>query len=75
MGQEGQATMTLPEIAREDFQKYREKRKELDDLLRFEDPKDDELILAFAISDALSRITERIEVYKRITKSREERMI
>ena len=67
--------MILPEIVREDFEEYKGKRKELDDLLRFEDPKDDDLILAFAISDALSRITERIEVYKRITKSREERKI
>lgn len=67
--------MRLPEIVREDFEEYKGKRKELDDLLRFEDPKDDELILAFAISDALSRITERIEVYKKIIKSREERKI
>ena len=67
--------MRLPEIVREDFEEYKGKRKELDDLLRFEDQKDDELILAFAISDALSRITERIDVYKRITKSREERKI
>ena len=67
--------MILPEIARKDFEKYKEKRRELADLLGFEGTTDDEVILALAISDSWLEISERGEVYKRIVKSREERKV